>query len=98
MDPVRISQAGHLSGPSTTRQVDLQQPVKQVQQEDQVQFSAESEQVAELKSGMDVTVDRQGSRVVGRRDQGTGEKIAGAEMAAEKDCQRETGNRLDVEG
>ena len=53
MEPIRIPLTSNLPAPSTTRQVDSQQPVKQLQQEDQVQFSAESEQVSRLKSEMD---------------------------------------------
>ena len=56
MEPTRIPPASSLpaSGLESVRQSDPQHPVKQVQQEDQVQFSAESEQVARLKSEMDV--------------------------------------------
>ena len=98
MEPIRIPLASNLPGPSTTRQVDLQQPVKQLQQEDQVQFSAESEQVAQLTSEMDVTVDRQASRTVSPRGQATDHEVEGPNSATGKDDHQTPGNRLDVEG
>lgn len=98
MEPTRIPPANSLPVPSATRQVDPQHPVKQLQQEDQVHFSTESEQVARLKSEMDVTVDRQNSPAAGRQTQGVEKKLADPGVTAEKDAPGETGNRLDVEG
>ncbi len=98
MEPIRIPLASNLPAPSTARQVDSQQPVKQLQQEDQVQFSAESEQVSRLKSEMDVAVDRQASRTIDLRCQATGQELADPGSGTEKDGFREPGNRLDVEG
>ena len=98
MDPMRIPPTNNLPGPSTARQVDPQQPVKQLQQEDQVQFSAAAGQVARLKSEMDVTVDRQQRRTVGRQGPVAEKKVADPETATGKDSCAETGNRLDVKG
>ena len=94
MEPIRIPLTSNVPAPSTTRQVDSQQPVKQLQQEDQVQFSAESEQVSRLKSEMDVTVDRQASRTIDLR----GQEVVDPGSGTGKDGFREPGNRLDVEG
>ena len=63
-----------------------------------VQFSAESEQVAQLRSEMDVTVDRQASRTVSPRGQATGHEVEGPNSATGKDDHQTPGNRLDVEG
>jgi len=100
MEPTRIPPANSLpvSGSGSARQLDPQHPVKQVQQEDQVQFSTESAQVARLKSEMDVTVDHQNSPTAGRQKQAVEKKPAGPASATGKDSHGETGNRLDVEG
>ena len=98
MEPTRIPPASSLPVSAPTRQVDPQHPVKQVQQEDQIQFSTESEHVAGLKSEMDATVDRQNSPTAGRQNQAVKKKPAGPELATGKTSLGETGNRLDVEG
>ena len=98
MEPTRIPPANSLPVPSATRQVDPQHPVKQLQQEDQVHFSTESEQVARLKSEMDATVDRQNSSTAGRQKQAVKKKPAGPESVTKKSSRGETGNRLDVKG
>jgi len=100
MEPTRIPPASSLRAPGleSAQQIDPQHPVKQVQQEDQVQFSAESEQLARLKSEMDVTVDRQNSPAGGRQKQVAEKKSAAAPLVPGKDSSGEAGNRLDVEG
>lgn len=100
MEPARIPPASSLpvSGLASARQVDPQHPVKQVQQEDQIQFSTKSGQVAGLKSEMDATIDRQNRPTAGRQKQAGKKKPAGSESATGKDSLGETGNRLDVEG
>jgi len=100
MEPTRIPPANSLPAPGleSVQQSDPQHPVKQVQQEDQVQFSAESEQVARLKSEMDATVDRQNSSAVGLQKHVAEKKSAAAPLVPGKDSSGEAGNRLDVEG
>ena len=100
MEPTRIPPANSLPvpGSGSARQLDPQHSVKQVQQEDHVQFSTESAQVARLKSEMDVTVDHQNSPTAGRQKQAVEKKPAGPGSTARKDSHGETGNRLDVEG
>ncbi len=98
MEPTSIPPAASLPVSASARQVDPQHPVKQVQQEDQVQFSTESEQVAGLGSEMDATVDRQNSPASGRQTKTVKKNPVGPESTVGKDSPGETGNRLDVEG
>ncbi len=70
MNSARIPPLGGATvpGPISAQQVDLQQQVKQVQHEDQLELAVESEQIAGLKSDMDVTADQDPGRgVIGKQ-------------------------------
>ena len=100
MNSARIPPLGGATvpGPISAQQVDLQQQVKQVQHEDQLELAVESEQIAGLKSDMDVTADQdQGRVVIGNQHQREKETPCDS-SSSRRSLSADSGNRLDVQG
>ena len=100
MGPTRISPttAAAVTGSQPATEVDRQQRLSQIQQEDQVQWSAESEQIAQLKTEMDVTADQRTSRRINQPKQPSQKETECDQSLTGKGRSRPSGNRLDVQG
>jgi hypothetical protein len=87
-----------MQGPRALEPPDPAQHARQIREADQLQLSAESEQVAELQSGRDVTEGQdQRSSIVAKQQQP--EKITGKDLpVSTQGYERDAGKQLDVQG
>ncbi|MCP3693322.1 MAG: hypothetical protein GY917_14070 [Planctomycetaceae bacterium] len=100
VDPIRISAPANtaMQGPRALGPPDSEQQARQIREADQLQLSAESEQVAELQSGRDVT-EGQGQRSSNGAQQQQPKKMAGNDMPVSTPGHvRDAGKQLDVQG
>ena len=100
VDPLRIILSGNaaMQGSRALDPPDPHRQARQVREEDQIQLSAEAEQVTELKSGLDVT-EGQDQRASLVTEQHQDKKVAGDDASSTPRGQdREAGKRLDVQG
>jgi len=87
-----------MQGPRSLEPPDPGQQARQVREADQLQLSAESEQVVELQSGQDVTEGQDQRSSDGVRQQ-QAEKVAGNDMPVSTQGHvRDAGKQLDVQG
>ena len=100
MEPTRIppSSGATVHGAQSAGPIDPQQQIKQVQQEDRVQLSAEAAQIAQLKSDMDVAADQRRSQHTNLQKPTTEKKSGGVPSSPPKRHSSQPGNRLDVQG
>ena len=100
VDPIRIGMPANaaMQGPRSLEPPDPEQQASQIREADQLQLSAESGQVAELKSGLDVSEKQdQRSSLVTRQQQA--EKVGGNDMSvSSRGYKRDAGKQLDVQG
>ena len=100
VDPMRVILSGNaaMQGSRALDPPDPHRQARQVREEDQLQLSAESEQVTELKSGLDVT-EGQDQRASIVTEQHQDKKTAGDDVSPSPEGQdRDAGKRLDVQG
>mgnify|MGYP006098516035 CR=1 FL=1 len=100
VDPMRIilSSNAAMQGSRALDPPDPHRQARQVREEDQLQLSTESEQVTELKSGLDVAEGQdQRASIVTKQHQD--KKTAGDDVSPSPEGQdRDAGKRLDVQG
>ena len=100
VDPIRITMPAHaaMQGPQALEPADPEQQARQIREADQLQLSAESEQVAELQSGRDVTEGQdQRPSIVANQQQA--KKLTDNDTPVSRQGhERGAGKQLDVQG
>ncbi|MCP3691322.1 MAG: hypothetical protein GY917_03925 [Planctomycetaceae bacterium] len=100
VDPIRTSVSANaaMQGPRSLEPPDPEPQARQIREADQLQLSAESEQVAELQSGLDVTEGQdQRSSLVAKQQQAK-KVVENDRPVSSRGHDRDAGKRLDVQG